>query len=241
MPETTPLDSQLFSLKKPTQWLWRTNFTRDQVLQRLEEMTITKDWVICPLGESDKAVTLAIFASNPNVFQAGSVLTGPSTEIASCAESERGGELQAEPSATIPRRHDVSREDPGASLRFALGALALAAVVVVIGWFVLVRARQFDWRLGRIYIGLLAANAITNVTCLLIWNPVVLKRRMFPGPGVKAWDWVLTTLIFASFVAVVLVAVQDLKTRQGDPSPRGIAWLIGQTDNAAGVDERRRS
>ncbi len=108
MPETTPLDSQLLSLKKPTQWLWRTNFTRDQVLQRLEEMTITKDWLICPLGEANKAVTVASFASNPNVFQPGSLLTGPSTEKASCAESERGRELQAEPSATIPRRHDNS-------------------------------------------------------------------------------------------------------------------------------------
>jgi protein-S-isoprenylcysteine O-methyltransferase Ste14 len=111
VPETTPLDSPLFSLKKPTQWLWRTNFTRDQVLQRLEEMTITKDWLICPLGEANKAVTIA--------------------------------------------------------------------------------------------------------------------RRMWPGPGVKAWDWVWTSLFMANFVTLVVVAVQDLETRDVDPGPPGIAWLIG--------------
>lgn len=185
MPETTRLDSQLFSLKKPTQWLWRSNFTRDQVLQRLEEMTITKDWLICPLGEAAKAVTVASFASNPNVFQPGSLLTEPSTEKASCAESERGRERQAEPSATIPQRHIDSGENTRASLRVALGALALVAVVVVLGAFISVHARQSGWTLGRIYLGLLVSHVVVCHGWVLIWNPVVIERRMWPGPGVK--------------------------------------------------------
>ena len=225
MPETTR--SQLFSLKKPTQWLWRTNFTRDQVLQRLEELTITKDWLICPLGEADKAVTVASFASNPNVFQPGSLLTGPSTEKASCAESEHGRQLQAEPSATILRRHDGNREDTGALLRVAVGAVALAAVVVLLGVFISVRAPQSGWTLGRIYSGLLVAHVVVSQVWVLIWNPVVIERRMWPGPGVKAWDWVWTTLFTAIFATLVVVAVQDLKTRDPAPGPLGIIWLIG--------------
>ncbi len=227
MPETTPLDSQLFSLKKPTHWLWRTNFTRDLVLQRLEETTITKDWLICPLGEANKAVTVASFASNPNVFQSGSLLNEPGTEKANCAERERGRERQAELSETFPQRHADSGEDTRASLRVALGALALAAVVVVLGVFICMRARQLGWTLGTIYCGLLVASGVFGAAWVLIWNPVVIARRMWPGPGVKAWDWVWTTLFMANFVTLVVVAVQDLETRDADPGPPGIAWLIG--------------
>ena len=43
----------------------------------------------------------------------------------------------------------------------------------------------------------------------------------------KAWNWVWTTLFMANFVTLVVVAVQDLKTRDADPGPPGIAWLIG--------------
>ena len=44
----------MYSLKRPNHWLWRTNFTREQVLKRLEEMKISGDWLICPLGEATK-------------------------------------------------------------------------------------------------------------------------------------------------------------------------------------------
>lgn len=59
-----------FSLKKPTHWLWRTNFTREQVLQRLVDMEIDEDWLICPLGAADRAITVSQFASNPDAFGA---------------------------------------------------------------------------------------------------------------------------------------------------------------------------
>jgi hypothetical protein len=62
---------------------------------------------------------------------------------------------------------DNTRKDNRASMRVALGAMALAIVVVILGWIVYVQARQFDWALGRICMGLLAANGITNVACSL--------------------------------------------------------------------------
>ena len=111
-------------------------------------------------------------------------------------------------------------------MRVALGALALAAVVVVLGVFVSVRARQSGWTLGRIYLGLLVAHVVVCHGWVLIWNPVVIERRMLPGPGVKAWDWVWMTLFMAIFVTLVVVAVQDLKTRDADPRPPEIVWLF---------------
>ena len=57
-----------FSLKKPTHWLWRTNFSREQVLQRVKDMEIDEDWLICPLGAADRAITVGEFVSDPNAF-----------------------------------------------------------------------------------------------------------------------------------------------------------------------------
>ena len=57
-----------FSLKKPTHWLWRTNFTREQVLQRLKDTEIDDDWLVCPLGHADRAITVGEFASAPDAF-----------------------------------------------------------------------------------------------------------------------------------------------------------------------------
>lgn len=59
-----------FSVKKPTHWLWRTKLTREQVLERLDAMQIDEDWLICPLGEATRAITVAEFVSAPDAFGA---------------------------------------------------------------------------------------------------------------------------------------------------------------------------
>ncbi len=87
---------------------------------------------------------------------------------------------------------------------------------------------QLDWTLGEIYVGLFVAHLVICVACQLIWNPVLLVRRMgLPGPGTKTWDWVLFALFLPTLGAVVAVAVQDLSLQDGDPRPLGIVWLIG--------------
>ena len=75
--------------------------------------------------------------------------------------------------------------------------------------------------------GLLVTHVVVCHGWVLIWNPVVIERRVFPGPGVKVWDWVWTTLFLAIFVTLVVVAVQNLKTRDAVPGPPRIVWLIG--------------
>ena len=63
------MGTRLYSLKRPTHWFWRTNFTREQVLGQLEDSKISGDWLVCPLGDVDNAITVAKFASAPNIFE----------------------------------------------------------------------------------------------------------------------------------------------------------------------------
>jgi fucose 4-O-acetylase-like acetyltransferase len=91
----------MYSLKRPTHWFWRTNFTREQVLKHLDEMKISGDWLVCPLGEANKATTVANFVSDPDNSFAGQ----SHVELDDANDSAR--ELSPKPSATIPRRHDL--------------------------------------------------------------------------------------------------------------------------------------
>jgi fucose 4-O-acetylase-like acetyltransferase len=108
--------SQLYSVKQPTHWFWRTNLTREQVLKQLSESKITSDWLICPLGDAGNAVTVADFETSPDVFEQSN---GP-TDVGS-EHSDRTGPL--EPPATMPRRHDLD----------ALRAIAMLLGIVLHG------------------------------------------------------------------------------------------------------------
>lgn len=67
-----------FSIKKPSQWLWRTNVSREQILQRLNDFEIDEEWLVCPLGEADRAITVGEFVSESDE-QVG-VFNKPTTE-----------------------------------------------------------------------------------------------------------------------------------------------------------------
>ena len=97
----------MYSLKKPKHWLWRTNFTREQVLERLDERKISEDWLICPLGEAAKAVPVADFAADPSLFEAyeSPSSRGSAEATRSATEADSKGERQL--AARIPRRHDL--------------------------------------------------------------------------------------------------------------------------------------
>ena len=121
--------------------------------------------------------------------------------------------------------NDHTREKTRAPVFVALGGMALVVVVVTLGRIVFERAPQSGWTLGNIYMWLLVAHVAICHVWVLFWNPVVIERRMWPGPGVKTWDWIWSVVFMAIFIAIIIVAMQDLKTRE--PSPPGIAWLMG--------------
>lgn len=120
---------------------------------------------------------------------------------------------------------DDNREKTRAPLLAAVCGLAVMVVVAGLGSFVYIRARQSGWTLGNIYMVLLIAHVAVCHAWVLFWNPVVIERRMWPGPGVKAWDWVCMVAFMAAFVTLIIVARQDLKARE--PSPPGLTWLMG--------------
>ena len=121
--------------------------------------------------------------------------------------------------------NDHTRKNTRAKTHAALGGLAVMLVVAGLGCFVYVQARQSGWTLGNIYMALLITHVAVCHVWVLFWNPVVIERRMWPGPGVKAWDWICMVVFMAAFVSLIIVARQDLQTRE--PSPPGITWVMG--------------
>ena len=218
MDKTAPL----YSLKKPGHWLWRTGFTREQVLARLQDSRITDDWLICPLGEANKATAVAHFVADRDVFLANARTAGQGTR-----ESEPLRKTQQALPVADAKRHGT-REDTPAWLVAGAGP-ALMAVVALLGWrTIYLPASKSGWTLGWVYLGLFTASIFANLACLSIWNPVVLARRMVWHAGQKIWDIVLMMVFLAVFVVVIVVAVQDLGARRVDP-PLGVGWLIGLT------------
>ena len=108
--------TQLYSVKQPTHWFWRTNLTREQVFKKLSELRITNDWLICPLGDAGKAINVADFVARPDVFDQSNGLADIRGDDAARQQSDL-------PPATMPRRHDLD----------ALRAIAMLLGIVLHG------------------------------------------------------------------------------------------------------------
>ena len=100
-------------------------------------------------------------------------------------------------------------------------------VILTGGLFVL--ARQSGWTRGWVYMGLLISQALVNLVCVALWNPVVLRRRARIHRGTKTWDILWTVLTLLGAVAVYVVFTGDLSTPAGWLGSPGFVWLIGAT------------
>lgn len=58
-----------FAIKHPNAWLWQSNLKRADVVSRLETNQIFRDWLVCPQGLADHAVTVGQFVDDPTVFE----------------------------------------------------------------------------------------------------------------------------------------------------------------------------
>lgn len=74
----------LYSVKRPNAWLWRTGLTRAAVEREYEVGTIASDWLVCPLGEAERAVSVDRFLENPRVLGA------PNSKISTPPNRNRG-------------------------------------------------------------------------------------------------------------------------------------------------------
>ncbi len=133
---------------------------------------------------------------------------------------------------TVDEMADPAHGDPTSRLATVV-IFTTVTSCSILAMLLLMLVRQSGWSRGSIYQGLLAAGFLANVLCLLIWNPVVLARRMVLHRGTKAWDRIWMLVFLAVLVSVVLVAVQDLNGRKLGPPP-GIPWLFGLTTFSLG-------
>ena len=56
------------SIKAPGAVLWRTGVTEEEIRKQVDEGSVTGEWMICPLGEAGRAVTVEEFLADQSIF-----------------------------------------------------------------------------------------------------------------------------------------------------------------------------
>jgi len=59
-----------YSLKKPKAFFWSTNHSFPEIQEKLAKGKVTEEWLVCPLGEAKRAVTLSELIARPALFEA---------------------------------------------------------------------------------------------------------------------------------------------------------------------------
>ena len=116
------------------------------------------------------------------------------------------------------------RTDAQKTMPKVIVGVAVAAMVVVVG-LVFLLARRLGWTLGWIYVGMVVATLTINLTCLLRWNPELIRRRMRVSKFTKTWDKVWAVLFGLAMIAIYVAAVLEARARVS--SPPGALWLLG--------------
>ena len=70
-------------------------------------------------------------------------------------------------------------------------------------------AGTIDWLAGWLYVGLLVATFVVNLTYLLRVNPELIEHRMQFGKGTKRWDKVLMAAFSPLVLAIYVIAGLD--------------------------------
>lgn len=65
-----------FSLKKPGAWFWSTGHTRGDIVNKVANLRIDGQWLVCPHGEANRAVAVREFLARPDIFGSVESLTG---------------------------------------------------------------------------------------------------------------------------------------------------------------------
>ena len=56
------------SIKHPKSILWKTNWDTSSIEEAIQNSTINGSWLVCPLGESNKAITIDDYLQDTSVF-----------------------------------------------------------------------------------------------------------------------------------------------------------------------------
>ncbi len=107
-----------------------------------------------------------------------------------------------------------------------LRVLAVMMAIFVLSALGFVLARSLEWSLISFYVAMMIVAGAIAFVCVLFWNPDLIKRRMIPGIGTKAWDIALLVVLFApAMIAMFVVAVRE--TSDGVSGEPAVAWLLG--------------
>ena len=56
------------AIKNSKSILWKTSYDHSSIEDKIQKKEIDNNWLVCPLGESDKAITIGEYLNNPSVF-----------------------------------------------------------------------------------------------------------------------------------------------------------------------------
>lgn len=58
-----------FAIKRRDAWFWAGELTQEEVIARYSDGRITLEWLVCPRGCADRAITIAQFIGDPELFE----------------------------------------------------------------------------------------------------------------------------------------------------------------------------
>jgi hypothetical protein len=56
------------AIKNSKSILWKTNYDHSSIQDSIQKKEIDHNWLVCPLGESDKAITVGEYLNKPSIF-----------------------------------------------------------------------------------------------------------------------------------------------------------------------------
>ena len=96
--------------------------------------------------------------------------------------------------------------------------------LLALGLSLFLSAGRTDWRLGWIYLGVIAAGQIAATLILLPTNPSLLGERAWMQKGSKPWDTVIVSLGDAGWMVTGIIA--GLDTRFGWSPYLGVGFSV---------------
>lgn len=109
----------------------------------------------------------------------------------------------------------ITSEKPKDRIGITAGVLKWLLVNLVfllaLGFSLFLAAGRMDWRLGWIYLGVIAAGQIAATLILLSTNPTLLGERAWMQKGSKPWDTVIVSLGDAGWMVIAIVAGLDTR------------------------------
>ena len=118
-----------------------------------------------------------------------------------------------------------NRTDSQALMLKIIVGLIVTALIVLFGRFIFLNAPRLGWKLGWIYVCMVAAAVVINLVCLVWWNPELVWRRVGIGKYTKIWDGILTLLFVITILGLFFVVKAE--TSSWGSSEPGAMWLLG--------------